>query len=309
MSEAEAQEAPTEAATEAAPAAEAQEAPQGMDAIRAQLRAQLDQGDEADAQETQEAKPEATEAKPEAEKTPRISKAIAELHRREAALRKKEKEISEAAAKAKAIEEAAQRLKEGVADPDDLLSALGVNYRAITEAKLRHGKPEPDKSEQALSEVEKLRAELAAKEEAIARRQAELEEQEFERAHRSEIDTFLSQNADKYDAIRSLGYEDKIAEMRVRHYQQHGEALTYEQAADSLESLLVENVVSKILKTKYASTSSSQASPGKATSGNVANSGKSTLTNKMAGTVSSIPDKTTLSLEEARAAVRAMFSR
>lgn len=309
MSEAEAQQAPTEAVTESAPAEEAQEAPQGMDAIRAQMRAQLDEQGETEGQEPAEAQPQATEAKPAEEKTPRISKAIAELHRREAALRKKEKEISEAAARAKAIEEAALKLKEGVADPDDLLNALGVDYRAITEAKLRHGKPEPDKSEKALSEVEKLRSELAAKEEAIARRQADLEEQEFEREHRSQISTFLSQNADKYDAIRSLGYESKIAEMRVRHYQEHGEALTYEQAADSLESLLVENVVSKILKTKYASTSSSQASPGKATSGNVANSGKSTLTNKMAGTVASIPDKTTLSLEEARAAVRAMFSR
>lgn len=226
---------------------------------------------------------------------PRAAKAIANAIKREAEAKRKMKEADERFAKAQDLLDRAAKVKSGEIDPDDLLAALGVDYRFITEAKFKNAKPEPDKAERALSEIESLRADLARKEQELESRRVSQEEAHAQRELVASAKALVSEGGDRYDAIRAFGYEDKIVQLQIEHYRQTEEVLTMQEAADTIEQTLASEL-QKAAATKYFRS----ANPQLATSVKVA-SRPSTLSNTLTGTAKADPpENTSMSLAEAR---------
>lgn len=226
---------------------------------------------------------------------PRAAKAIANAIKREAEAKRKMKEADERFAKAQELLDRAAKVKSGEIDPDDLLAALGVDYRFITEAKFKNAKPEPDKAERALSEIESLRADLARKEQELESRRVSQEEAHAQRELVASAKALVSQGGDRYDAIRAFGYEDKIVQLQIEHYRQTEEVLTMQEAADTIEQTLASEL-QKAAATKYFRS----ANPQLATSVKVAPR-PSTLSNTLTGTAKADPpENTSMSLAEAR---------
>jgi seryl-tRNA synthetase len=242
------------------------------------------------------------EKKPE---EPRAAKAIAQAIKREAEAKRRVKEAEEKARQAEGILKSAEKLRAGEIDPDELLAALGVDYKAITEAKFKHAKPEPDKAERALSEVEALKKQLAEREEALQSQQREFQETQARSELVAAAKKMVAESGDKYDAIQAYGYEDKVVELQIRHYQAtfdagEPEVLTFDQAADIIEEQLAASI-QKAASTKYLRSAQSQL----ATQAKVAR--PSTLSNSLNGTATEPAPNQGLSLEEARKAIMRML--
>jgi hypothetical protein len=243
--------------------------------------------------------PEKPAEEPKAEE-PRAAKAIANAIKREAEAKRAIKEAGEKSQRAQDILDKALRVKSGEVDPDELLAALGIDYRFITEAKFKNAKPEPDKAEQALSEIEQLKASLAKREQELEYRRVQQEESYAMQQLGAKAREVIAAGGDRYDAIKAYGYEDKVVELQIAHYKATAEAgqpevLTMEQAADTLEQTLAAEL-QKAASTKYFRS----ANPQLATSVKVA-SRPSTLSNTLTGTArAEPPENTSMSLAEAR---------
>lgn len=226
------------------------------------------------------------------ETSQRSARAIADAMKKQHEARKATKEAEAIKSKYSEYEGLAAKVKAGEIDPDEFLAKLGLPYRDLTDAMMKHAKAPPDKAETALSRVEELERKLAEKEQALAQAEESRVKEGYQQQLTARANDFVAQNAEKYDAIKAYGYEGKLVEMQVKHYEatadengEGGEVLTLEQAADSLEALLVEQQVNKALKTKYARALSQESSgkPPQGLSGNTR--GKTTLSNNLSGTV------------------------
>ncbi len=279
-----------------------------LNEIRAKMAAEIpgDEPESSDESGNISTPPEKPVEEPKAAEEPRAAKAIANAIKREAEAKRAIKEAEEKAHRAQDILDKALKVKSGEVDPDELLAALGVDYRFITEAKFKNAKPEPDKAEQALSEIEQLKASLAKREQELEQRRVQQEESYAMQQLGAKAREVIAAGGDRYDAIKAYGYEDKVVELQIAHYKATAESgqpevLTMEQAADTLEQTLAAEL-QKAASTKYFRS----ANPQLATSVKVA-SRPSTITNTLVGTVEPPQQETGISLAEARRRILAMM--
>lgn len=174
-----------------------------------------------------------------------------------AALTKKEKKLVQERAKIKEYE---SKLKEyesikegGVAKAlesfgftiDDVINyALGSDSESVKEP--------VDPNQQLREEFEAYKKSIEDKEAEKIKARQEAEEKQIQQAittHKDSIAEYVSQNADTYELISSQGQEDLIWEVTEAHFNETGEILSIENAANMVENHL-EKEVEKLLKLK-----------------------------------------------------------
>ena len=273
------------------------------------------------------AAPKADDTQPETPKAERKARAIAENAKKQAAFFKEKQQVEAKAKRIAVIEDIAAKVKAGEADPDELFSELGTDYRAITEAKLRNGKKPPTELESFNERVAALEKELADSKAALQAREMETRRTEATRSVMGAINSTLDAGGDRWDAIKAYGAQDEVLVEMQRSLKESatefdeqgvpldGEALTAEEAADIVEERLAERL-RKGLSTKYARQLAGQplTAPTETTTGHstASGTGSRTLTNGH-GTVGGggklHPDGIARydTLEQTRAALRAML--
>ncbi len=195
-----------------------------------------------------------------AESTEQVTETVPEesnedmFAKRFAALSRREKQLLEEKNKAKEVEskwseiEAAK--KAGVMK---LLEYHGLSIDdVINEALGEENKPEVDPVDKIRQEFEEYKQ---AQEDKLAEEQRKIEEENqnsIQKAidnHKQAISSHISQNLDKYELINSQGEQELVWEVTEAHFDEYGEVLDIEQAADKVEEYL-ENKVKELLKLK-----------------------------------------------------------
>ena len=174
--------------------------------------------------------------------------------KRFAALSRREKQLLEEKNKAKEVEskwgEIEEAKKAGVMK---LLEYHGLSIDDVISEALG----EEDDTE--IDPVDKIRQEFEAykkeQEDKITEEKRKLEEENqnsIQKAidnHKQAISSHISQNLDKYELINNQGEQDLVWEVTEAHFDEYGEVLSIEQAADKVEEYL-ENQVRDLLKLK-----------------------------------------------------------
>ena len=249
----------------------------------------VDEAAQADAEAAAAAAEAPPEVKPEVSAK---SKAIAERAKKDAEFHRKKLEVEAKAKRIADLEALTAKVKAGEADPDDLLTQLGVDYRTITESKLKNGKAKPTEAEEMRARIDSLEAKLQERERAVELRELEATRQPATQSALSNIREELEKHGDKYDAVSAYGeYESVLKEMQdhllktATEFDAYGrpldgEVLTPAQAADIVEQRLAERLT-KGLSTKYARRHQQSPTPGTAvgSSASPAPVGARTLTN------------------------------
>lgn len=185
--------------------------------------------------ETEVAPP--AEAKPEAE-NPRVSRAFAEITKRERALREKEASI-----KARETEVASLRdLESQVAkDPLSLLQKFPDLYERLTESILRQGEaPAEPTVDDKIAQLEKRLADKEAAE-VEARKAAEQAEitRKLDNA-RENLKRTSATDPDRWELVNAEGAHDTAWGVLEAYWDQHQKVLPFEDALDYVENHLLE---------------------------------------------------------------------
>lgn len=271
--------------------------------------------------------PKADETSPETPKAERKSRAIAEKAKKDAAFFKEKQEVEAKAKRIASIEDLTARIKAGDADPDDLLNELGIDYRTITESKLKNGKKPPSEAEVLDERVAKLEKELADSRAALKAKEIDAKRTEAVTAVMHGINGAIEAGGDRWDAVRAYAKQDEVMAEMQRSLREtatewsedgiplDGTPLTTEEALDIVEERWAE-IARKGHSTKYArpvAGQSSDVAPAGATTGQQAanGTGSRTLTNGHGASggkaipADGIPRFDTL--EQTRAHMRAML--
>ena len=228
-----------------------------------------------------------------------FSKKFAALSKKEKAIRQREaavnKRMAELEAKLKAMEAPAapakveipleQRLKR---DPIATLTELGLPYEKLTQLVLNDGKLSPDMQMQLIkeeleskhtSELDKLKQDIQQKELERAKQQ----EAQVLNNFKAELTEFVNSDPN-YELIQANNASAVVFNVIEEHYNNTGRILSNKEAADYVESHLLEEA-RKLLKLKklgVAQQVAAQTPPTKPGSG----LSKPTLTNQAAATLS-----------------------
>jgi hypothetical protein len=166
-----------------------------------------------------------------------------ELLARDRAFKEQEASLQEKLAKIERFEKA----KGGNAK--EALDLLGLDYNQLSEAILQDGKLPPEvhikKLEDKLSDLEKQREQdKSAQEQEKQKLQAQAEEKAIS-GFKTEIDTYLKDNKDRYELTHFWEMEDLVFEVIEEHYTRTlnqetgvGKVLSIKEAADKVEEHL-----------------------------------------------------------------------
>lgn len=207
------------------------------------------------AQESKEAAPSLSPQEP------AIPKQVDEFSSRFAALTKREKQVQEERAKAKAEAERlakyAELEKKAKEDPLAILTTYGIDLDTLLMASVGHQKAPPTVEEQ----LAELKAQLQ-KEKDDAKTAEENKRLEAEKAYQASIDEailnhqnsiteLLSKNKDKYELISHHGVEDLVWETTEAYFETHGKVLTPQDAADMVEEYLFQQTQKALELSKF----------------------------------------------------------
>ncbi len=180
----------------------------------------------------------------------------AEIERREASLQAEQAKLDAEAARQQeqleAIRAAQERQRDPLAAAVRDMKEAGLTLEDIAHTVLNDGQPPPELiARRAREEVAELRAELSARDQ--RNDQAALEAQRAERAEaqaalRSEIDSIVQTEPEKYEAIAFYGEQNAVYRELETAFRK-GEELTPAEAADRVERRLGEKMEG-LLKTK-----------------------------------------------------------
>ncbi len=252
-----------------------------------------------------------------------------------AALARKEKQIraeqSKLAAQRKEFEEWKRSQEEGLKpymsmkeraakDPGSLLEdlrAVGLDERTIIEKHILKQEPTPEEKQTSIldelrSQIQELKAERQKEVEQAKVTQAELQKKQEERAkenYLNHLNKFVSDKSDDYELIRANGAVSMVYEVMEEHYnktlQDEGEGvvLSEKEAADMVESYLLEQAKKLIETNKLKSVFQTKTTP---TEPKKSTGPSATLSNTSA---QQVPSKTEryLSDEEAKAKAVALI--
>lgn len=215
-----------------------------------------------------EAAPEAPEVKPEEPKKEEdpFSKKFAALSKRERMLKQKEAQINkrmqELEARLKSVEAPKaeevkkpnipieRRLRE---NPLETLKELGLSYEKLTQLALNDGQvPVEDRLTLMKEELEaKHQAEIEAIRNELIERDKKSEEQKYKEVvenFMAELTDFVNTSPD-YELIRANDAVDVVYEVIEQHHSKTGKILSHKEAADHVESHLLQEA-QKLLKLK-----------------------------------------------------------
>jgi hypothetical protein len=179
----------------------------------------------------------------------KISSKMEVLIRREAQALARE---NAAKAREKEVEAKLQRIAEFESvkdnDPNKALELLGLDYDQLTRARLADGQVPPDaqiKKVEDKFEAYKKEKELEAEKEAqAAKLEAEQKEQAAISNFKSEINTYLKDNANRYELIAFEGQEDLVFEVIDAHYNR---TLALAQKAYAAGEIGADKVIGKVM--------------------------------------------------------------
>jgi hypothetical protein len=137
--------------------------------------------------------------------------------------------------------------KEG--DYNKALELLGIPYQDLTSAMLNDGKVTPEiqvkKVEERLETYLKSQEEAEKQKAEHAKREAAQREEQVTASFKSEIKSFLDENADKYELLKFEQMDDDVYLVIDEHYNRTidpvtgvGKILTVQEAADKIEASL-----------------------------------------------------------------------
>lgn len=173
-----------------------------------------------------------------------IIKREQQLRQQAEALKAKESEIQSALERIKEFESAKGNSKKA-------LELLGLNYDELTQSLLKDGEIPPEvevkKLRDEFSELKKSQEEQREREKQQqleeAQRHAKLQEEKVTAEFKSEISTYLKDNATRYELTLFEGAEDLVYEVIDEHYQRTldpetgiGKVMAIPEAADKVEA-------------------------------------------------------------------------
>lgn len=219
-----------------------------------------------------EAAPKTPEPEKIAEKSPldeKLSSKFAALSRKEKMLKQRETQVSQQmqqfqqqmeAMKAEnaKLKQEYEQYRQGIkSSPLQKLQEEGLSFDDLTNMQLNEQNPTPEMlikrtKQEAMSEIEKLRKELAEEK----ARQAEEKKRQEEEAETKTVEQYKSQlaehveaNAEKYELITLNEASDLVFQVAEEYYNSEGRLLSAEEAADYTEKYLEEKA-KKLLNAK-----------------------------------------------------------
>lgn len=240
--------------------------------------------------------------KPEEPKSPideKIASKFAALSRKEKQIRQREMQVSQQmqqfqqqmeAMKAEnaKIKSEYEQYRQGIKlSPLQKLQEEGLSFDDLTNMQLNEQNPTPEmlikrSKQEAMSEIEKLRKELADEREkqlADRKRQEEEAETKTVEAYKEQLNNFVVANPDKYELITLNEASDLVFQVAEEYYNSEGRLLSAEEAADYTEKYL-EDKAKKLLNAKKFQKQPVQA-PKKANSDGVKKEVSQTLSNDL----------------------------
>lgn len=178
-----------------------------------------------------------------------------------AALSRREKQAQEREAKLKADAEKYNKyidLETAVKEnPLKVLEAYGLDLDTVIAASLGHAKPSPtveDQIAQLKADIQREKDEARKAEEDRKKAEEEAYQSSIEeaiRSHQNLISEHLSKNAEKYELIHLQEAQDLVWETTEAYYEEHGEVLTPEKAADLVENYLYDQALKVTQTSKF----------------------------------------------------------
>jgi len=251
--------------------------------------------------------------KPKIEADPAMNKRFAALSRREKDIRERETKIAELEARlnSQSTPEQAQtepelplelRLKK---DPIGTLQSLGLNYEKLTELALNDGKLTTDMQMELMrqemdskytGELESIRAELAAKEQAAT----EEKHSNIIQGFKEEITSHVNSDLEAYELVKANDAVDLIFNVIEQHHEQTGEILDTKTAADHVETYL-EDEFKKLFQAKKLQNLVSPAKSPSTPEPKAATLNSPTLSNELSSAVSNPTGISSISNDQSKA--------
>ncbi len=231
-----------------------------------------------------------------------FSRKFAALSKRQKELFMKEQALKEQENKYKPWEEL-EKIKES--NPLEFLKKSGLSLDKVIEMALKEG--EPPTVDDKVSAMEKKYNELLQKLEAKEHEAKELEARKKEEENQKTIDAFrnnlhdeLKSKADKYELINSLGVFDTVYDVIAEKFQQTGEVISTDEAADLVEGYYYKEAQKlKNVKKLWQSSETTEEKP--STTVKTDGQPSTTLTSAIKAQSSAPSDDTGMSFEERKA--------
>ena len=183
---------------------------------------------------------------PESESYDNFDRKFAALSRKERDIRARESELAELEEKFQSMEQEPempleQRLR---ANPLKVLEEMGLGYETLTDLALNDGKLTPDMQMQLIRD--ELEADYQSRFSDLEQRLEERDEKEQDEKYDSILSGFMEEiqnhvaTDDNYELIRANDAGDVVYEVMEEHYNQSGNILSIDEAAEAVESYLEE---------------------------------------------------------------------
>jgi len=183
---------------------------------------------------------------PESENYDNFDRKFAALSRKERDIRARESELAELEEKFQSMEQEPempleQRLR---ANPLKVLEEMGLGYETLTDLALNDGKLTPDMQMQLIRD--ELEADYQSRFSDLEQRLEERDEKEQDEKYDSILSGFMEEiqnhvaTDDNYELIRANDAGDVVYEVMEEHYNQSGNILSIDEAAEAVESYLEE---------------------------------------------------------------------
>ena len=189
----------------------------------------------------------------ESENYDNFDRKFAALSRKERDIRARETELAELEEKFRSMEQEPEvplehRLR---SNPLKVLEELGLGYETLTDLALNDGKLTPDMQMQLIKD--ELEADYQAKFQELERRLEEKDAKDQDEKYNSILSGFMDEiknhvaSDDKYELIQANDASDVVYEVMEEHYEESGNILSIQEAAEAVESYLEEEA-EKLLK-------------------------------------------------------------
>jgi len=198
------------------------------------------------------------EVKPEPKKEPEVTEEEREiLHPKVIALSRRENVIRKRESELKDLEKQKQEFEQQKKSLDGMTLSEFVkqkNYtyeQALKEFLGTGDKPITDQESALAVRLEKIEKQTAEKEEQLKKQKEELDlkvQQEEAEKYVTSLRKFLDDGAEKYELITASDNHKLVLDTVLEHYNETGEELPWEQAAERIEAFLEEELTKKIEK-------------------------------------------------------------
>lgn len=191
---------------------------------------------------------------PQEQKSPQVSEKEEILSRKERELWKREKQFEEKAKqyeeKLKSFEAWESEKQSLKSNPDLLLQKFDLTFEDLVNSKLGVGsEPKAKTADDVYKEVmEKFEKEKMEMQKEREKEREDREKKELE-LYKKQISEHIEKNIDKYETIKFLGDSDSVYNLIKSHYDETGELLTFDKAAEKVEGKL-ESLVKGVLALK-----------------------------------------------------------